>query len=1164
MKKIILIFLLLAFVVSSVLSAQEHVPSKFRGDVNLRRNSNVDGNNIRATIFNSGYSGKPDNRPDYVAYEWPKNTNRIYISIIAAWLGGEVKGEDNGKVQIIDMPVWRTDPSGNSWNMEPVPGFSNPLSSEIARSDDETTWPTEAQGGWADKEEDPADPGWPGSWNGFFGKNIFNADQEFFYKTSDDLYNKFAYRPDATDPSRAGLGLLMDVRIMAWSQILISDVVFSIHDVLNDGTKLIDRSAFLIFLADFVGGDGTDDFPFIDLQTDIAFLTDNDRIGTEAFGSAPVGVASIKYIETPGNQVDGIDNDGDANRNEELLSRFSGDVETVLPVFTEADFEARFLSPGDKIVLIEEETFNRIITTYPEGGGVVRSLDREYTLPAEGLTVMEDTTADSYDDDFDGLIDEDIPLHLERFDEITETTQPVRYINYLYFEPGDTIKRGFGAPGKNLEYDYTVVAPMIDESRDDGFDNDDDWDITLDDNGLDGVRNSGDEGENDGVPTSGTGTDFPGEPNIDKTDVSETDLIGITSAIQVPVGQINYNRVPDNYIWSDFMSPGNFDLVRQIGEYDTFVSSGFFPILPGERQRMAVSVAIAGGGINKQADIESAIEKQRQAELAYNADYQFAQAPLQVTLRAVPGDGRVTLYWDDIAEISFDRYINRIGGDGDDFEGYRVYKATDAAFLDAKVVTDAYGVKILNKPIAQFDKDDGITGLHPIDINGVKFDLGNDNGLVHEYTDYDVINGQTYYYAVTAYDFGYEPGRIPPTESTIRVDVDLQGNMKLGSNVVIVRPAAAAAGYLPPEMESFVHSSGGASGEVRVDIVDPLALNEGEEYSITFEDTIVVQDNNEILTTKNYSLKNVTRDLIMIDADTNISNNSERLVYDGFKLNFTNVEKVEINDAKSRWSDPEVYDYDFQPVVFISVKGIQKPNDYLIIFDEVGFSTSYDTLISFLPLPAKDVNFKVYNLTDRKFIEFAFSEVDGDDGRFTINADNSNLADAIYFLEEDDKGKLNYTWQLILNKKSGIRNPDAGDSLSVVLNKPFLSSDEYRFVMKNSSVSSELAKNELEDIRVVPNPYIAAETWEPRNTYTSGRGPREIHFINLPYKCTIRIYNVNGVLIKTIEHESIYENGTAVWDVLSSESFEIAYGVYLYHIDAPGVGETKGTFAIIK
>ena len=118
--------------------------------------------------------------------------------------------------------------------------------------------------------------------------------------------------------------------------------------------------------------------------------------------------------------------------------------------------------------------------------------------------------------------------------------------------------------------------------------------------------------------------------------------------------------------------------------------------------------------------------------------------------------------------------------------------------------------------------------------------------------------------------------------------------------------------------------------------------------------------------------------------------------------------------------------------------------------------------------------------------------------------------------------------------------------------------------MKTSKISFDKAKSELDDIRVVPNPYIAAATWEPRNTYTSGRGPREIHFINLPAKCTIRIFNVSGTLVKKIEHESAYENGTAIWDVLSDEKFEIAYGIYVYHIDAPGIGQKTGTFAIIK
>ena len=617
------------------------------------------------------------------------------------------------------------------------------------------------------------------------------------------------------------------------------------------------------------------------------------------------------------------------------------------------------------------------------------------------------------------------------------------------------------------------------------------------------------------------------------------------------------------------MVPGNISLIRQIGEFDTFVSSGFFPILPGERQRMAISVAITAGGINVNADIQNVIEKLHQAELAYNADYQFAQAPLQVTLRAVPGDERVTLYWDDIAEYSFDRYIDRIGGNPNDFEGYRVYRSTDPAFLDSKVITDAFGVETLLKPIAQFDLNDGISGLHPVDINGVKFFLGDDTGLEHEFVDTDVINGQQYYYAVTGYDFGYIPGNIPPTETPIRVDVSNDGNVKTSSNVAIVRPTSTAAGYIPPEVTFFEHTKGGSNSLVGIEIIDPNALKDGELYELSFEDTtIITPENEEILTTKSYSLFNKTTLTYVVENDTNINQNSSRLVTDGFKLILQNESQVEIDEEKTKWNNPDVYSFDFGKMVFINDAGIQKPNDYLLIFDEPGFETSYDTTLGFppfgVPLPARSVNFKVYNLTESRFIKFGFYELDGNNGRFSIHPTNSNLADAIYFLEENENGILQYTWQLVLNKISGTRNPQAGDSLQIFLIKPFLSYDLYTFSLKKSGISNTLAQDQLKNIRVVPNPYIAAETWEPRNPYTSGRGPREIHFINLPNVCTIRIYNVNGILINTIEHESAYEDGTEVWDVLSSEKYEISYGLYLYHIDAPGIGETTGTFAIIK
>ena len=57
---------------------------------------------------------------------------------------------------------------------------------------------------------------------------------------------------------------------------------------------------------------------------------------------------------------------------------------------------------------------------------------------------------------------------------------------------------------------------------------------------------------------------------------------------------------------------------------------------------------------------------------------------------------------------------------------------------------------------------------------------------------------------------------------------------------------------------------------------------------------------------------------------------------------------------------------------------------------------------------------------------------------------------------------------------------------------------------------------------------------------------------------------MSGKLVDTIEHDSSFDDGQAAWDLVSKDGMDIAYGVYLFHIDAPGIGEKIGRFAVIK
>jgi hypothetical protein len=113
----------------------------------------------------------------------------------------------------------------------------------------------------------------------------------------------------------------------------------------------------------------------------------------------------------------------------------------------------------------------------------------------------------------------------------------------------------------------------------------------------------------------------------------------------------------------------------------------------------------------------------------------------------------------------------------------------------------------------------------------------------------------------------------------------------------------------------------------------------------------------------------------------------------------------------------------------------------------------------------------------------------------------------------------------------------------------------------------------LEQVRVVPNPYVATNRFEALNPFATGRGPRVIKFTRLPPEAIVRVFTVGGKLVRVLRlNEGVNDglsptallNGTVDWNLESEEGLSVSYGVYLYQVEAPGIGETTGTFAIIK
>ncbi len=1267
-------------------NATTYSPSKERVDPLERRRDDIQGNNIRATITNWNMTGQSGQPGDF-AYEYPKNTRRVYIALSQLWVGAKVKGTAGADLTIVDVADFRTNPDGasrNRWTFQPIKGYVNPAGAArgIAQSDDKASWPPF----WPDKLTDATDPGWRGSWNGFFGKNVFNADQEFVWKSGDDQYDRFTndatapriggafnkYYPDTTDLARNGLAIVTESRMLAWSQTLIKDVVFALYGVKNDGSKDLGQVGISMWLADIVGGDGGDDRPFFDIGEDIVFMTDADERGTAPFGSDVVGVAGIAFLETPGNAANRIDDDGDGS----TLSESPGKGEPGSPLIT-ADFLVGE-NPANGIDdngngLIDESGANipsAVVGVTNPGVGYADYIDNDGDGEAGSPTVTSAMIAAASSDKwqrwppnsetdaflaplrtqpgFDavkvhlvGVGNEDIGRGFKdgidngaatytdgRYVYTAEQGSPVvtaamvataaadavgqrfvvrtagRICAILYRLGPEDIGKAYrdcvdndrdGAVDEGIDEN---IDEMIDESRDNGIDDDGDWNQLRDDTGLDGVRFTGDRGDGDAQPTSGVGTDLPGEKNVDKTDVSESDQIGITNVQRPPAFSINLQQQSDAFLFNTYMLPGEIFAGAPIaGENDFVVSSGLFPLRAGQTERISLAFAIAASGRNNTENQAEVLRRVNNARDAYSADYQFAQAPSTPTITAVPGNRRVTLYWDATAERSEDQFLADLGRDPRDFEGYLVYRSTDPAFLDPLVITDGRGNRTFRQPIARFDLKNGLRGFHPVDVNGVKFYLGDDTGLLHSFVDTTAVNGVTYYYAVSSFDRGAADIGIAPTESPILIDRRADGTVVTGPNVAIATPNAPVAGYQDARLDDIKRTAGFTSSQIGYRIVDPTVLKAGGRYRVVFQDTLIAATNPALpdtLTTKNFSLIEIATGDTLVRRSRAFKTGREFPILDdrgrplGFQLLFFNEALVDYNAAQSGWTTNAA---EIRPVTFTpyqdaieGIKGLRNPADYRV--DIIGDGQGRSVAFRFfgITLPARPTNVRVTNTSTGKEVKYGYiravnngADAEGTTAvKFEADATGSDLIVVIEPIIGDPTQREQFTWQIglsTLRENAALRNPRQGEAAVLTTRKPFLRSDAFEFTVAAATASADSARGVLSRVRVVPNPYRAANGFEPQSVYDQGRGPRVIRFTNLPPQATVRIFTVDGRRVRTLSMNdgvndpmtpSALLNGSLTWDLLSDDNISVSYGIYLYHVEAPGIGEKTGTFAIIK
>jgi hypothetical protein len=134
------------------------------------------------------------------------------------------------------------------------------------------------------------------------------------------------------------------------------------------------------------------------------------------------------------------------------------------------------------------------------------------------------------------------------------------------------------------------------------------------------------------------------------------------------------------------------------------------------------------------------------------------------------------------------------------------------------------------------------------------------------------------------------------------------------------------------------------------------------------------------------------------------------------------------------------------------------------------------------------------------------------------------------------------TW----NRRGNVAFSDQ-DELEIYANHPNTVNDVFEITTPSAPVFSvETAKSDLEKVNAVPNPYFGASPLEKEITEAF------ITFTRLPKECTVRIFTIAGDLVRTL-----YKNDDSPylrWDLRNDAGVPVASGIYIVHIDAPGIG----------
>lgn len=137
--------------------------------------------------------------------------------------------------------------------------------------------------------------------------------------------------------------------------------------------------------------------------------------------------------------------------------------------------------------------------------------------------------------------------------------------------------------------------------------------------------------------------------------------------------------------------------------------------------------------------------------------------------------------------------------------------------------------------------------------------------------------------------------------------------------------------------------------------------------------------------------------------------------------------------------------------------------------------------------------------------------------------------------------------------------PPTGTVIRIITTKPIAPGDEFVFDTESiapSFAQTDTLKSNLDLIGIVPNPYKGASVYD-----RPGEFQDEARFMNMPEQATVRIFSLDGTLVRTLRKNS--PDSILRWNLTTDDGLPIASGMYIVHIDVPDVGERVIKFGVI-